>query len=444
MEERAPKWYIKWFNSLQETPPEEVWDNIADQLDIDDVWDNIANALPTELAPINQPKSNWQILGDNLGRLAIAASILLLLTTPLPPVFNNENNSKNLTDVDSVNKESGKLLITKDSILISQTEINLDDSISDNENPTANIKVEKQPVETKQLEEVINITSHINNEGNNFNTKKNEKPLITAISNNLVENTSSNSRSIGEYHLDLEANGIIINDTFPAISKELIPLLSSLSLDDDDEETKLNKKKKLNWEAGLISNINNTWIVNPETSQGLKSSSLTHTKATFNPEVGIMFRAGNTSQLQAELYLFSQTGQKYQDYYNALFQTKTLVLEYQKLQLLYRRQLVKRATFLSVHILGGAYISHLSTVKQAIGNSLEDITNQYTNLDYGLTTGLDTEIPLSNKLFLSPGLRFTYSPHNIYKGTDQIPANFNKSTNLSVGFSVGVFYKFNK
>src|SRR3546814_6085457 len=63
--------YRNWFNRLDEEVPEEVWEGVADELDIDEVWNNVQTELDrAEVIP-------W------LRWLPRAAAVLLLLISAL-------------------------------------------------------------------------------------------------------------------------------------------------------------------------------------------------------------------------------------------------------------------------------------------------------------------------------------------------------------------------
>jgi hypothetical protein len=198
------------------------------------------------------------------------------------------------------------------------------------------------------------------------------------------------------------------------------------------------------WRFGIIGSISNTWLLNNETTNGLKRSSLNSTIATFGKELGVSLdnRIGNRSFLRAEYYFNTETGQRYREYVNALYQEKTIQLRYQKLQLAYSWSVMRRPSLFQPCVFGGVYASKLKVADLTIGSENGSVTQEYNPWDFGVLFGIESEFQLNHKVVVVPGLRTSYGLQNVFEGTSQSPSYFNKTRTAAISFSLAIKYQY--
>lgn len=419
MNDRISIAYKEWLNGLNESAPDGAWDAIADQLDIDQTWDaiqqeldleevwgNVQQELPvgpvmiTDHTPLRFSKFYW----------LVAIVILLTLTTPVPETENAKPIHTKIS-----NQE---LVATSD---------HRSDHKEDEVSTTSTLKHSHAvPVPLIEKEK---------------NKNKNKTSGVAAIRAN---ETSRNDQLTQEpRHLTQSPIVSQTLDTIPqlvehkAVKKDSANQQFSETVNNSE-----NQRKNAGWSIGAIGSINNTWLVNNQTKNGLKSYSLINTQLSYGKEFGVFVQRqlGDHSSLQGELYFYSEINQGYQEYINVLYQRRDTELKYLKLQLIYRTKAFAIRN-LPIYGLSGIHFSRLNSAHTSIGSDDVKITQQYTPWDYGLVMGVDTEILLRPNLWLIPGIRGSYGARNIYSGSVDSPSEFNKTHTASVGLSLAIKYR---
>ena len=416
--------YKTWLENLNEPAPEGAWNSIADQLDIDaawdsisetldldDVWSNIESELPTGVSvstPIQKhfPKLFW----------LAAALILLTLTTPL-------------TDQPATVKvEKPKLTSTQHS---NQVE-----------------PIQKGSVASTQRRNDLPPGQRLSHAETVPKLSVNQVLLVSV----QPENDSLTAAGVYEEELIASIPTLhILNCNEPVTdSVKILPVdtLFCVAEITEKKDSVVRKKpiRSARWQVGIIGSLKNTWLINPETTSGLKRTSLNDTRLTFGKEFGVTVQrsVGAKSAVQFEYYFYSEIGQRYHEYINALYQTKDIKLHYQKAQLIYRRRIFENTNAPALYAVAGLRVSRLTLADTSIGGEDENVTQEYRPWDYGFILGGEAEFNLSDKFILVSGLRASYGMRNIYLGNGQTPAEFNKTHTASVGLSVGVKYRINE
>ncbi len=424
--------YKEWLNNLQEPAPEGVWEAVSDQLDIDDAWENIAETLdlddvwnnvkaelPEGVITYEQPKVSTMPRSFWI----VAAFILITLTTPIP-----ESSSLISVSVETTTTSVADTLrrgIPATSQYDSQSsDHGIERSMMPNEE---NRRKEKPAYPTVHPAGVLNITEADDEiSGKNLVDLVNESAALDsagappARSHALVGITSG-----------LDTAAVIMCDS--SVTVELFTLSS-------DSVTIIPRRRKGHWNIGLIGALKNTWLINPETTNGLKRNSLNDTELTFGKDFGIVVERSisERSALQLEYYFSSEIGQRYHEYINALYQSKNIRLHYQKAQLLFRTRVLTKTAVPSFYAIGGVRVSRLTLADASVGGNEDIITQQYRPWDYGFLIGTEAEFKLNDKLILVPGIRASYGLRNIYLGSASNPAEFNKTHTATIGVSLAL------
>lgn len=417
--------YKTWFENLDEPAPDGAWNSIADQLDIDaawdsisetldldDVWNNIESELPTGVSvstPIQKhfPKLFW----------LAAALILLTLTTPLV------DQSAGL----KVAEPELTALQHKNEVEQVQQEVAASTQKRNDVPPVARIVKSEAVSESKSDKQVLLISSQPETDSI-VRRMKYEEELIASIPvpHTLVGNEP-------------------VTDSLEIVPVDTMFCVAEIT-EEEDSDVQTKPIRSAHWQVGIIGSLKNTWLINPETTSGLKRTSLNDTRLTFGKEFGLTVQrsVGAKSAVQLEYYFYSEIGQRYHEYINALYQTKDIKLHYQKAQLIYRRRIFENTAVPALYAVAGLRVSRLTLADTSIGGEDENVTQEYRPWDYGFILGGEAEFNLSDKFILVSGLRASYGMRNIYLGNGQTPAEFNKTHTASVGVSVGVKYRINE
>lgn len=458
MEDKNTIAYKQWLESLQEPAPEGAWDSIADQLDIDQAWEGISESLDIDDV-WNQVEQNLPqtvpAAPNHLPKLFWAAAIVALftLTTPVTDQLIHQPVQKN--------KRSNT--VTTNKSLHDSQKAEVIETAKDHAAPVVtgeqsqNLSKEKKSklVVSSQAGEGHKITSH-KSENSSTDYSVSEPSGIPTIS---VPEEKFSEKQLPVVPVQIPEENIVL----PARENEhaVTELMQQVQPDSIQKEIKTDSTKRLavqeestdsaqqekplrtsRWQVGLIGAVKNTWLINPETSNGLKRSSLTNTKVTWGKEVGVLVQRsiGRKSFIQAEYYFYSEIGQRYQQYIDALYQTKDITLNYQKLQLVYRTRVFQTRKLPPVYVAAGFHASRLDVASTSIGGEGQVVTEQYMPWDYGVLAGLESEFFLTEKIIVVPGIRASYGMRNIYGGNTQSPANLNKTNTATLGFSLALKY----
>lgn len=428
-EEKIDTAYKKWLDNLQESPPEEVWANIHDSLDVADVWVNIYPKLPAQPLYVPTLLESIMLRLGVAGRLAVAVTLLVLLTTPLPVTTRDTDNSENISHNSAQPLEGQR---KKSEAL--------------GEEKTPSIKSHEK---TLALRNKSKYNAHTRDNG-----AARGNGLLSYVGGPLYRETfpESDDANFRDTAPASDGNAISPND---AELTTIIPVTASdvvqrpvLKIPDTPESGAPQKEKFLRtrdrFAAGLIYSFNNVWLLNNKTLEGLNSSTLVKTEATYGQEAGAFIRVPvRNASIQIEYYTLSQTGQRYKEYINALYQDKSIQLQYNKVQVLYRRSILNSGRFMSTYGLGGIFLSRLQSARETIGGDYQLITNEFSNYDYGLTLGIESELRINPRLYAVPGIRARYSTHNISRDNNASAPRFNTPTySAAIGASFALKYKF--
>ncbi len=191
---------------------------------------------------------------------------------------------------------------------------------------------------------------------------------------------------------------------------------------------------------GFVASYKNSWILNDETLAGLERGTLTNTRVSFSPDLGVtaLMASRKGHQLELELLLLSRQQQQYTQYINALYQDRTITLSYQKAQLNW----FIPPKFLPGYLGFGIYGAHLGTARETIGSETRSIDGFYSTIDYGVSIDYKLEYQLLPHFILAPSLRLQYSLPDIFTGSPSVPGVLRRTHNASAGINLVIYYRF--
>lgn len=186
---------------------------------------------------------------------------------------------------------------------------------------------------------------------------------------------------------------------------------------------------------------NNSWLLNNETKSSYDKNSLIATDLTYKQNWGLVlnYRFSKQSILSSEIHIASKAGQQYKMYQQGEYLRKGLELRYYKLYLQYQRNFLKYGKIIPscLSVQAGVYGGYLHSKRGEIRQE----ESKYANTDYGLKLALGQEHDLK-RFTLGYGVRAERGLTNIFRGTDRLPAEFNKTYILNLGTYINMRYAF--
>ena len=383
------KWYKSMIESGVESPPEESWDSIQNELDIDLVWNRLENKLDARKKKLRMVP------------FSIAALLLLLLGIgSLMYVFIFRQDQL-ISDVQIASQDTGRT---------NQEDYTGEDLVQ-TDLPLASFR------ETQENTRVI-IEDHLIN-----------------YSGEMLTSESHSSRDPFEkmeniYPISAELSG-------PDVTNQLAQLQFSESEKITDE---VSGKSQISFYTGFSGHLANTWMMNNKTIEGLKKDEFTNTNATMGKNLGFILGTNITGRLgiQAEFYFISQSNQNYQEYQYGKYVSNQIGLDYYTMTLLAKYQ----PKFLENHhrMMGGGYIGFMKSATQDINGVNFNISDQYSGRDYGILLGYEYSLPVKERLYISTGIISKFGLSNVFSGDEYIPSYLNRTQNISFNFFLSLNY----
>ncbi|NOY36030.1 MAG: hypothetical protein GXO83_00465 [Chlorobi bacterium] len=426
-----------WMNIEEQLDIDAVWENIHDQLDTEEVWNRIEMALDAENLKGSIITGIWknQVLYRTV---SAAAVILILLGTGF--LLNRYLSQRTLSPSADYQAE------TKDVQSEKAEKIPNSHKIPVAENTAASDRLPANPVPPG---------------GNERSGKENKKYVFTvsgtpdrASKNNNPATGYGVQQSFGS-SLPVEPDyGIPVNRSYLVTIDPKVPGLLALNTETVSQGShtlvaaavpagKNNEKKRPDWYAGITILGENNWILNAETFSGLQRNSLISTKPDFSAhyEFSAGVRMFPGWYLGTSLFLNDKVGQSYKTYIDGHYTAKNLTLKYSGINLFikYSKRIFLTGysnTHFNTYL--GAYYHNLRAAEEQIGGSQVNRNREFRNADYGLLFGHELDIPAGKGYHFIPGIRLKYGLPNIYSGDGNIPSTFNLTHTATFEITLGV------
>ncbi len=423
------------FKPLDQEELDVIWEEISAEIDIGEVWNSVSSNLDIVM-PVDS--------GSGIFTKSIAAVLIILISMiPVKKAFmdshidqpdnlveNRQNaqpaeliiNNKPVdSNISQQKKEDGSPALrssfdkSKDNNMVTLTERNRTGLTQGTPMPISNKIVSKVLAAIEMADSNLIIAK-----GHILNEKSNILPVLFPCDNlrNLIVFPEADFDN-----LKLNNNSSTSGYTLPSTGNGRIS-------------------------AGFIALFKNTWLLNNKTRDGLKSESLSSSEIVFYPDVGLSlnYSLNETWQIQADGFLFSNTGQEYLEYLYGHYVKEKITLKYSTFALSVKHKFTGSGRLLpgsSVNVLAGGYFSVLKNASHKIYPYTEDIKSQYGRFDFGVRLAGEFELQISNQLSIAPGLFVSLGMPNIYKGNDKIPGYLIRTHNGSAEFHLSFYYHFN-
>lgn len=384
-------WYRNKIESSQEEPPQALWEEIQDDLDLAQVW----NRLEGELHPAQSSRNKvfW----------SIAASVAFLIAVGIWQFLPQQGTQSPL----------GYQMLS----------------------PRWPNELNIRTQHHGPIKEVHQRATDTRSYSASFQGDRDVQPGEPAAHQPVALAELQTSEPLGKLQrmLSLKAQPPVIPSPAPAAVigfTEPTPLLVM--------ET---SPKTLSFlSLGVTGEFANTWQVNAKTLRGMQKSELTSTHASFVNNLGLVARASLSPamSLRADFRFSAQSRQDYHEYIDGKYLATSLELDYAILSVMLSRRL---GAFHSPHWLSaGLYTGHLKQAHQSFEGNLLTVKDQYSNTDFGIMAGYEYRVPVWKQVYVATGLFTRYGLLNAYSGNQQIPDYMNRTRNAALVFSVSVNY----
>jgi hypothetical protein len=404
--------FLNWYKNKIESAneefelPEELWDDIQNDLDIDLVHRRLNNSLTKDR------QKAW------LWRGSVAAGILLLLSlgsiylfTPYSnhtPIAQNEYET---IQSDTILKPAQTIDIIIPIIQPGITDVSLIAENNASLSKKTGIKL-SETLSTSQPYSAYSITAS--------NSDR--------ITNNLMGSIETTKFVLPKPKYTAPPINLSANNTFvyehPASAQKILE----------------NRQPFSKITIALTGEFANTWLLNNKTLEGLQPQEFTATQPTYSRNYGLSVAANinNKWDIVSQLKLARDNSQTYHEYIHGKYVSNTINLEYFDVALTGRYHPFSNNPEHAFST--GLYTGLLQKATQNINGSTSNITSDYANIDFGLIAGYEYQTPLSDQITLGAGLFYRMGLKNVFSGNKIVAADLNRSYNTSFNFSLSIGY----
>ncbi|AHM58973.1 hypothetical protein D770_03530 [Flammeovirgaceae bacterium 311] len=199
------------------------------------------------------------------------------------------------------------------------------------------------------------------------------------------------------------------------------------------------------WRAGAGLSGRMSWLMNQKTLSAMDKSSLTTSLPAYRKSFFLQAEKGLSPKLAllTDLTLYSEAGQRYDEYQDGMYGTTDTKLIYSNLSVLAAynprgRALLRRPHTRFLAGVSGGWL-HGASMKGPAGES--SISDEYKKTAAALIMGYEYNFPLSRRLWLNYGIRGQLDIMNIYAGSPEIPAKFRQTHSTYLDFVIGFKYE---
>ena len=393
--DRFTEWYKNKIESNPHDPPESIWSNIQDDLDVENVWQRISYQLYEDRKKILQRTIPYAA--------AAAILLLLLLFNPFKP----------------------------------QRTYDLADSELNKNFPSLNqtLKQEKDIQGGFTGQRATSEEKSAAYRASDLSTP--ETNLTASLTATSVAQENENDRSLS----DLQKLS-----TLPANLDASLPqtMIAANNITDDETTSseKENEKSQPEFYAGLSGELGKSWLLSNKTIYSITESPYSSANPANESAFGFLGGVKLNDKWSVELatILNDNRGQIYREYLDGQLVTNKFNLKYSTFSIKGRYKIISKTLNLPVshNLMVGTYVGYLNKASQNIESETNNIKPDYRNYDIGLLIGYEIDSQISTNYTLSTGIQIDPGLINIYKGNEELPANFNKTYNASIGVNISI------
>lgn len=302
---------------------------------------------------------------------------------------------------------------------------------------------------------------------NNYADTSSDKVINALVkhgdqSGNIMEDranyVSKNTTDINYTKVKKDSSRFVISPISPIMIpfKPIDSIVSSLKICPSPGESRdyVNPVSKFHGiYAGGICSVNNIWLLNQLTFDGLKGNSLNDTKIGTGYSYGISAGYNIVAHWSCEVnwYINSKQGQTYNIYNEGRYTNRKINMNYTTINLSFKHRNegynYRLHTPRSNNFVVGFNVGFLKNGENKsvyeLNSQTEDISISYYSNDYGLRIGYEYEIIAFKKIIISSAFIGDIGLKNIYKGYTVLPGINNETYTASLGVNLGIKYLIN-
>ena len=306
------QWYKSIIESGREIPPEKVWEEIQNELDIDLVWSRVDEEMGRQRAK------------KRMNVFALAASFFLVIALGgimFYLINTRRYDSSGLSEQVPVSEEYNDIIATDKPGGI-EPSTTLATAVPEKVPVTEPVPAPYDPEEFPREE--------------TFAGHDLMKPVSPLLSQSIPLNGELTEVPV-RYKVKPE----------PVVNETTVKPFSSLYI-------------------GLSGQLANTWLMNNKTLRGMKRTEFTATHPSFGKSFGLMLGSNLTGRLdfQTEFFLITQNRQNYNEYLYGRYVSNKLELDYYTMSFRVKYQLKNQG--LSHRLTGGGYIGYMKNATRDI------------------------------------------------------------------------------
>lgn len=439
------QWYKDKVRENAQDPPEEVWENISNQLDVNDVWGKVSGELDERDRAV-------------AGRTKIYYSAMLLLFLTIISgligfekygdfLFVNEqehtaNTSKENTTAEKINQDDPNLTGIGNPLTKSAEDLRAEgDQKKDN-----SLKLPYTSSKGGEIHSTKNAQKHTKEDNGSGKGGEDKYTGFSTGDKLLVEDSAkvleSNTETIALLKRIYPSTAFRLPEATLMIADSSIVSedgdsndITAAQEDEEDNEKKFERSFKI----GLTASAKNTWLLNKTTYSGLEKHTLNTTVPDFGKDLGVLldYDFSEKLALQGEVVL-AEMGQKYKEYLNGKYVTREINLAYYNVHLLLKYKMTRLLGETESSIIIGSYGGALRTASEIISDNAIDQRNRFRKHDFGAVLGYELNQKVLKNLFFSSGLRFNYGFTNVNKD------KMNRTSTGSLALNFAIKYKITK
>lgn len=379
------KWYKKQIESNQEHPPEKVWEEVQNALDIDIIWAQIDQEIP---AAITSPQTSRRI--TPFISMAATLALFMVSATMLLTLF-----------MRSGLQESGLVSDHEVPAYLSPANTALPISLA---GITGTGITKRKPAERNRLPLVLQISPITPSDAEMGRIPVSGLPTTYIAQRPVYEERS-----------------IVPADLFRELQQEDIMATRSVYI-------------------GVSGQMANTWLLNNKTIGGLQLYETTSTLASYGESFGLVagMGVGDRVHLEMGLDIISNKRQGYSEYMHGRFVNTELELDYTKLSF---HAAYNWPQYSSFNLVAGLYTALLRSAEFSVNGLAADVSSDYRSMDYGLLAGYEFSRAATKSLYVGAGVYSHYGLTNVFSGSQLIPRDMGQTQLLSFQFGVHLRYQ---
>lgn len=429
-------WYRTRFNQLDANPPKEIWENIANELDIEEVWTNVNFEL--------KKKSRRKVILRNTSYLIM---LLLLFGTGALFFYHQADSIKPTSIAQYPSNHSDNIIFNKKSHF-SHLEVN------NNDKKTAihkNKAASNDPSEKIKIVEVSFANKISQRLNENQKQRKNTEHFSKEANSDLVDSKTITPAIHSEINQTV-FDSIINPNSTSAVLSAMVPIQIHLLEKNDSVIGSIeliglpNDSQSKCLIIGTAFTYSNSWLLNSDTYDGFNKNNLNQTNLSFGNSYAVVlgYDLSTKYTLQTEWLINDKQEQDYIRYYEGKQVQKKIEINYTHFNLLLKKKKIKSAFKnripASLNYLAGIEYGYIKSVYRTVNDKTRLVTNRYRKNNYSLILGVEYQLTIKQWWLISAGLRADIGARNIYAGNAIIPASFNRTYNSSIGLNVGINY----